>query len=143
MLTGVRLPSRPSSAWHRKTSAPDTNDSNGLTELVPIVCDLKHIPKTVNEATALLERAHVVVTTSSIDGECAADVQQAIADQCSHLFIDARRIIRKPPTWSAFKGRFMRGMFCKLQRAAMPYATPTWHLGQTEVPAASWKGRSA
>ena len=75
------------------------------TALHPTVIVLKHIPKTVNEATTLLERAHVVVTTSSIAGQCAADVQQAIADQCSHLFIDEAHHT-EAPTWSAFKERF-------------------------------------
>lgn len=75
------------------------------TALHPTVCVLKHIPKTTHEATTLLDQAHVVVTTSSIAGQCAGDVQQAIADQCSHLFIDEAHHT-EAPTWSTFKERF-------------------------------------
>lgn len=71
----------------------------------PTVCVLKHIPKTVADAVALFERSHVVVTTSSIAGQCAPEVQQTIAAQCTHLFIDEAHHA-EAPTWSAFKERF-------------------------------------
>ena len=71
----------------------------------PTVCVLRHIPKTVSDATALFERSHVIVTTSSIAGQCAPDVQQIMAVKCTHLFIDEAHHA-EAPTWSEFKGRF-------------------------------------
>jgi superfamily II DNA or RNA helicase len=73
--------------------------------LHPTVCVLKHIPRTVADVTVLFERAHVIVTTSSIAGQCSADVQQAVAAHCSHLFIDEAHHA-EAPTWAAFKERF-------------------------------------
>lgn len=88
------------------------------TALRPTVCALKHIPKTVTDVTALFERAHVVVTTSSIAGQCEPEVQEAIAELCSHLFIDEAHHV-EAPTWSAFKGRFLARRI--LQFTATPF----------------------
>jgi superfamily II DNA or RNA helicase len=73
--------------------------------LHPTVCVLKHIPKTVAGVTALFERAHVIVTTSSIAGQCEPEIQEAIAELCTHLFIDEAHHA-EAPTWRAFKERF-------------------------------------
>lgn len=73
--------------------------------LHPTVCLLKHIPKTVAAVTALFERAHVIVTTSSIVGQCELQVQEAIAELCTHLFIDEAHHA-EAPTWKAFKEHF-------------------------------------
>ena len=73
--------------------------------LHPTVCVLQHIPKTVADATALLLRAHVIVTTSSLAGQCSPEVQKAFAAQCSHLFIDEAHHA-EAPTWKTFKERF-------------------------------------
>ena len=73
--------------------------------LQPIVCILKHIPKTVADANALLSGAHVIVTTSSIAGQCAPEIQQVIAATCSHLFIDEAHHA-EAPTWRRFKEHF-------------------------------------
>jgi superfamily II DNA or RNA helicase len=86
--------------------------------LHPTVCVLKHIPKTVADVVALFERAHVIVTTSSIAGQCELEVQQAIADLCTHLFIDEAHHA-EAPTWSAFKERFSARRI--LQFTATPF----------------------
>jgi superfamily II DNA or RNA helicase len=71
----------------------------------PTICVLKHIPKTVSEAAALLERSHVIVTTSSIAGQCSPEVESLMADKCTHLFIDEAHHA-EAPTWSDFKAGF-------------------------------------
>src|SRR5207244_6039281 len=53
----------------------------------PIVCTLYHIPTRVEEVDEIFERSHVIVTTSSIAGQCEQGVQERIAQHCSHLFI--------------------------------------------------------
>lgn len=73
--------------------------------LHPTVCVLKHIPKTVASVTALFERAHVIVTTSSIAGHCDPEIQETIAELCTHLFIDEAHHA-EAPTWRAFRERF-------------------------------------
>ena len=73
--------------------------------LWPAVCVLKHIPKTVAEVNELLGRAHVIVTTSSIAGQCRQEVREAIASECSHLFIDEAHH-SEAPTWIAFRAHF-------------------------------------
>jgi superfamily II DNA or RNA helicase len=71
----------------------------------PTVCVLRHIPKTVADAAALLEPSHVIVTTSSIAGQCPPEVQEIMAVKCTHLFIDEAHHA-EAPTWSDFKARF-------------------------------------
>ncbi len=73
--------------------------------LHPTVCVLHHIPKTVADATALLLRAHVIVTTSSLAAQCGPEAQRAFAAQCSHLFIDEAHHA-EAPSWKTFKERF-------------------------------------
>ena len=73
--------------------------------LWPAVRMLKHIPKTVAEVNALFDPAHVIVTTSSIAGQCPSEIREAIARQCSHLFIDEAHHA-EAPTWIAFRAGF-------------------------------------
>lgn len=86
--------------------------------LWPAVRTLKHIPKTVADVHTLFHRAHVIVTTSSIAGQCRREVQEAIADQCSHLFIDEAHH-SEAPTWVAFRACF--GSRRVLQFTATPF----------------------
>lgn len=75
------------------------------TALWPVVGTLKKKPKTVNEALAFFERCNVVVATSQLLGGCAGDVQRAIAEWSSHLFIDEAHH-SEAPTWKAFRSLF-------------------------------------
>ena len=86
--------------------------------LHPCVCVLRHVPTTAAEVNDLFSRAHVVVTTSNIAGSSDPDVQQAMATQCSHLFIDEAHHA-EAPTWSAFKERFSQKRV--LQFTATPF----------------------
>ncbi len=73
--------------------------------LYPIVSILKHKPKNIAEVDELFEKCNVVVTTMSIAGTCASDIQQRMAHWCSELFIDEAHHIGAP-TWNAFKQIF-------------------------------------
>jgi superfamily II DNA or RNA helicase len=73
--------------------------------IYPIVCRLEHLPKITTEVDEVFGRAQVVVTTSSIAGQCSPNVQQRIAHHCSHLFIDEAHHA-EAPTWKAFKEHF-------------------------------------
>ena len=44
----------------------------------PLVCSLEHIPQTVEEVDDLAQRAQVIVTTSSIAGQCSAEFRSVL-----------------------------------------------------------------
>jgi superfamily II DNA or RNA helicase len=71
----------------------------------PIVATLHHIPRTATEVDELFTRAQVIVTTSSIAGQCDVAVQERMAFHCPYLFIDEAHHT-EAPTWKAFKERF-------------------------------------
>lgn len=71
----------------------------------PVVCKLEHIPLDLAELDALAERAQVIITTSSIVGQCSEELQSRFALHCPYLFIDEAHHA-EAPTWSAFKARF-------------------------------------
>lgn len=73
--------------------------------LYPSVCILRHIPTTPAQVEELFARSNVIVVTSSIAGQAAPEVQEAMAAQCSHLFIDEAHH-SEAPTWKEFKARF-------------------------------------
>lgn len=71
----------------------------------PIVSILRHRPRSVSEAREIIERSQVVITTSSVAGQCAEEVQELLASDCSHLFIDEAHHV-EAPTWRRFKEKF-------------------------------------
>lgn len=71
----------------------------------PIVCTLKHLPKDASEVDEIFARCQVIITTSSIAGQCNPAVQERMAYHCPFLFIDEAHHV-EAPTWSAFKERF-------------------------------------
>ena len=86
--------------------------------LFPVVCKLEHIPQDLTELDALAERAQVIVTTSSIIGQCSEELQNRFAQHCPYLFIDEAHHV-EAPTWSAFKARFSRSRV--VQFTATPF----------------------
>lgn len=84
----------------------------------PVVGTLEHAPKSPADAQAMFEPCNVVVTTSHIAARCKVDVQQRIADLCSHLFIDEAHHV-EAPTWKAFKSNFNNARV--LQFTATPF----------------------
>ncbi len=73
--------------------------------LYPVVCKLEHVPITAAEVDDLFRRAQVIVTTSSIAGQCAENVQTRFAHHCRYLFIDEAHHA-EAPTWREFKKHF-------------------------------------
>jgi hypothetical protein len=84
----------------------------------PIVCTLQHIPRSAAEVDDIFRRSHVIVTTSSIAGQCAQTVQERMAQHCPYLFIDEAHHA-EAPTWSAFKDTFRERRI--LQFTATPF----------------------
>ena len=84
----------------------------------PIVCTLQHIPRTVAEVDEVFDRSQVIVTTSSIAGQCEQAIQERMAHHCPYLFIDEAHHA-EAPTWSAFKDRFRERRI--LQFTATPF----------------------
>jgi superfamily II DNA or RNA helicase len=73
----------------------------------PVVCNLEHIPRTIGEVDDLVNRAQVIITTSSIAGQCSDEVQERLAERIPYLFIDEAHHV-EAPTWRRFKDRFHR-----------------------------------
>ena len=53
----------------------------------------------------VFEQAHVIVTTTSIAGQCEPEAQQAMAALCGHLFIDEAHHA-EATTWKALRESF-------------------------------------
>jgi hypothetical protein len=73
--------------------------------LHPVVCNLKHIPTSVQEVDSLILNTQVCISTSAVFGRSSLEVQQRFAQHCSHLFIDEAHHV-EAPTWSIFKKSF-------------------------------------
>jgi superfamily II DNA or RNA helicase len=73
--------------------------------LYPLVCTLRHVPKSVADVELVFGATQVIVATSSLLAQCSEAVQKAVADHCSHLFIDEAHHA-EAPTWRTFRGRF-------------------------------------
>ena len=86
--------------------------------LYPVVGQLLHIPRTPEDVDAVFDRCQVVVTTSSVAGQCGEAVQDRMVHHCPYLFIDEAHHA-EAPTWSAFKSRFKDGRI--LQFTATPF----------------------
>ena len=84
----------------------------------PIVGVLEHIPHNLAEVDEVFGRCHVIVTTSSIAGQCTREMQERMAKVCTHLFIDEAHHA-EAPTWAAFKERFKERKI--LQFTATPF----------------------
>jgi superfamily II DNA or RNA helicase len=86
----------------------------------PVVARLRHRPKTVGEVDDLFRRANVIVATMQVAGQCLPDVQERMAEICSHLFIDEAHHIAAR-TWSDFRKCFEKKPI--LQFTATPFRT--------------------
>jgi superfamily II DNA or RNA helicase len=84
----------------------------------PIVGVLRHIPLNPAEVDEVFGRCSVIVTTSSIAGQCDLAVRDRMAAHCTHLFIDEAHHA-EAPTWSAFKAGFRERRI--LQFTATPF----------------------
>ena len=73
----------------------------------PIICTLRHFPRTVEEANDIFRLAHVIVTTSNIAGQCDYEIKRSMAEHCPYLFIDEAHHA-EAPTWAAFKKVFAK-----------------------------------
>ena len=68
----------------------------------------------------IFERANVIVTTMQVAGQCNENIQERMAEHCSHLFIDEAHHIAAR-TWQAFKSKFDSRIV--VQFTATPFRT--------------------
>lgn len=73
--------------------------------LYPVVGMMKRRPRSQGEIDELFESCNVVVTTSHIAGQCAADLQKRFAFHCPYLFIDEAHHV-EASTWKSLKESF-------------------------------------
>jgi superfamily II DNA or RNA helicase len=85
----------------------------------PVVGMLLKKPTTPEEVEDHFRHCNVVVTTSALAGGCSPEVQERMAELCSHLFIDEAHHA-EAPTWRRFKAHF-KGQKLILQFTATPF----------------------
>jgi superfamily II DNA or RNA helicase len=86
----------------------------------PVVAQLRHRPKTVEEVDAIFRRANVIVSTMQVAGQCTPEIQKHMAELCTHLFIDEAHHIAAR-TWTDFKAQFRERPI--VQFTATPFRT--------------------
>jgi superfamily II DNA or RNA helicase len=84
----------------------------------PVVGTLRRRPTTPDEVLRFFGRCNVVVATSQLVGRCQTDIQKAIAEWSSHLFIDEAHHA-EAPTWKSFRAHFSNSRI--LQFTATPF----------------------
>lgn len=89
----------------------------------PVVATLRHRPRSVDKVDAIFRRANVIVAGMNVAGQCSPEVQDRMAELCSHLFIDEAHHIAVR-TWAEFRRRF-DGRKPILQFTATPFRTDT------------------
>lgn len=87
--------------------------------LRPVVGTLVKRPVTPEEVDEFFRQCNVVVTTSALAGRCSPEVQERMAEVCSHLFIDEAHHA-EAATWKRFKSHF-KGQGLVLQFTATPF----------------------
>lgn len=85
----------------------------------PVVGMLLKKPATHEEVDEFFLQCNVVVTTSALAGRCSPEVQERMAELCSHLFIDEAHHA-EAATWKRFKSHF-KGRRLILQFTATPF----------------------
>jgi superfamily II DNA or RNA helicase len=93
--------------------------------LYPVVCSLKHRPPTPHAVETIFKKCNVVVSTMAVAGGCIDEVQKAMADICTHLFIDEAHHIAAP-TWEKFRQFFIGKPI--LQFTATPFRNDRRHI---------------
>ena len=101
-------------------------DVIGCGALFPVVGLLAHRLRTPQAVDAYFSCCNVVVTTMSVVSGCPDDVQRAMAEQCSHLFIDEAHHI-SAPTWERFRRYFLE-QTAILQFTATPFRSDGKHV---------------
>lgn len=56
--------------------------------LFPVVCTLKHIPKSTKIVDDIFSRCQVIVATAQLLSKCSSEVKKAISAYCPYLFVD-------------------------------------------------------
>lgn len=84
----------------------------------PVVGTLLALPTTSTDVRSFFSHCNVVVTTSALIGGCAAEVQEEMAELCSHLFIDEAHH-SEAKTWKSFRQLFEKKLV--VQFTATPF----------------------
>ena len=71
----------------------------------PVVSTLTSRPRNITELEGVFSKSNVIITTSTLISGCGDDIQNKMAELCSHLFIDEAHH-SEAPTWKTFRQRF-------------------------------------
>ena len=86
--------------------------------LFPVVCTLKHIPKSIDTVNAIFSRAQVVVATFQLLSQCTDEIKEAIATYSQYLFVDEAHH-REAKSWTYLINFFQSSRV--FQFTATPY----------------------
>jgi superfamily II DNA or RNA helicase len=86
--------------------------------MFPVICLLRHKPKTIDEVDLILGNCQVIITTSSILGRCPSAIRDRMAGHCDALFIDEAHHA-EASSWKVFKEAFRQRKI--LQFTATPF----------------------
>ena len=99
---------------------------------LPVVGRMEHRFNTQEETKTFLSCCNVVVATMSVINACPETVQDAIADNCTQLFIDEAHHVGAT-TWNAFRERVQAQMRPILQFTATPFRNDGKHIGGKSI----------
>lgn len=95
---------------------------------LPVVGKIEHRFDTANDVHLFMQSCNVVVATMAVVGSCCYEVQQAFAENCSHLFIDEAH--HAPArTWNTFRELVSEVHRPILQFTATPFRRDGKHVG--------------
>jgi len=95
---------------------------------LPVVGRVEHQFYTPDDARLFLRSCNIAVATMAVIGGCNYEIQQALAEECSHLFIDEAHHA-PAQTWNAFRELVCEEGKPVLQFTATPFRRDGKHVG--------------
>ncbi len=99
---------------------------------LPVVGNIKHCFKTVDEVNLYMASCNVAVSTMGVISSSSKEVQEAIASQCSHIFFDEAHHIAAQ-TWNYFRELAKDYEKPILQFTATPFRNDGKHIGGKSI----------
>jgi superfamily II DNA or RNA helicase len=99
---------------------------------LPVVGKIEHKFETTDDAKLFLQSCNVAVTTMAVLGQCNDDLQNTLAANCSHLFIDEAHHV-PATTWNNFRELVQSYKKPILQFTATPFRRDGKHVGGKSI----------
>jgi len=99
---------------------------------LPVVGKVEHQFNTAEDASNFFKSCNVAIATMAVIGSCSDEVQNAIATECSHVFIDEAHHVTAN-TWNYFREIVHEQNKPILQFTATPFRRDGKHLGGKSI----------